>query len=52
MPNPRYQPRTLLSPTVTSYETRTTWREILKVMGRTEHVNNLLSMLHVFQEIQ
>jgi hypothetical protein len=51
-PNPDYRPRTLTAPTTTYYETRTTWREILKVMGRTEHVNNLLSMLHVFQEIQ
>ncbi|TPK79040.1 hypothetical protein FJ936_30055 [Mesorhizobium sp. B2-4-13] len=52
IPNPAYRPGTLIVPTTTYYETRTTWREILKTMGRTEHVNNLLSMLHIFQEIQ
>ncbi len=36
----------------TYYETRTSWRELIRVMGRTEHVNNLLSLVHVFQEIQ
>lgn len=52
MPNPAYKPRTLTAPTIAVYETRTTWRELLKVMGRSEHVNNLLSLLNTFQEIQ
>lgn len=52
VPNPAYRPGTFLSPVLAFYETRTTWRELLKAMGRTEHVNNLLSLLTVFQEIQ
>lgn len=52
IPNPIYRPGTLLSPVLSFCETRTTWRELLKVTARTEHVNNLLSLLTVFQEIQ
>jgi len=52
MPNPAYRPRTFTPPTISYYETRTTWRELLRVMGKSEHVNNLLSMLNTFQEIQ
>ena len=52
MPNPDYRPGTFISPMRTYYETRTSWRELIRVMGRTEHVNNLLSLVHVFQEIQ
>lgn len=52
MPNPDYRPGTFISPLRTYYETRTSWRELIRVMGRTEHVNNLLSLVHVFQEIQ
>lgn len=52
MPNPAYQPRTFTAPTLSVYETRTTWRELLRVMGKMEHVNNLLSLLNTFQEIQ
>ena len=52
MPNPIYRPGSFLSPVLRFYETRTTWRDLLKAMGRTEHVNNLLSLLTVFQEIQ
>ncbi|WP_333630726.1 hypothetical protein [Agrobacterium cavarae] len=52
MPNPSYKPRTFTAPTISCYETRTTWRELLKVMGKGEHVNNLLSLLNTFQEIQ
>lgn len=52
MPNPNYRPRALMAPTISCYETRTTWRELLRVMGKSEHVNNLLSLLNTFQEIQ
>lgn len=52
IPNPLYRPGSLQMPSNSFYETRTTWREILKVTGRTQHVNNLLSTLTVFQEIQ
>ncbi len=52
MPNPDYRPGTFIPPMRTYYETRTSWRELIRVMGRTEHVNNLLSLVHVFQEIQ
>lgn len=52
IPNPDYRPGTFIPPVRTYYETRTTWRELIRVMNRTEHVNNLLSLVHVFQEIQ
>ena len=52
MPNPDYRLGTFIPPMRTYYETRTSWRELIRVMGRTEHVNNLLSLVHVFQEIQ
>ena len=50
--NPDYRPRTFTLPFETFYETRTTWRALIRAMGRTEHVNNVLSLLTVFQEIQ
>lgn len=50
--NPAYQRGTFIPPTLTFYQTRTTWRELIQVMGRTEHVNNLLSLKDTFQEIQ
>ena len=34
------------------YEIRTTWRELLKLTGKTEHANNLRSMLTLFQHFQ
>lgn len=52
VPNPAYRPGTLIPLNQIFYETRTTWRELLKVMGRTQHVNNLLSLLNIFTEIQ
>ena len=52
IPNPDYRPGTFKSPVRTYYETRTTWRELIRVMNRTEHVNNLLSLKDTFQEIQ
>lgn len=33
------------------YITQTTWRELLRAMGRTEHVNNLMTMLETFEDI-
>lgn len=50
--NPNYRPGTFIPPVLLYYQTRTTWRTLIKAMGRTEHVNNLLSLVHVFQEIQ
>ena len=50
--NPAYQPGTFITPVLWYYQTRTTWRTLIRAMGRTEHVNNLLSLVHVFQEIQ
>lgn len=50
--NPHYRPRSFTLPFEMFYETRTTWRALLKAMGRTEHVNNVTSLLTVFQEIQ
>lgn len=50
--NPAYRPGTFIVPTKSYYQTRTTWRELLTVMGRGAHVNNLLSLLQVFTEIQ
>lgn len=52
MPNPDYRPGTFINPSVSSYQTETTWRELLQVMGRTEHVNNLLTLKTVLEEIQ
>lgn len=50
--NPAYRPGTFIPPVLWYYQTRTTWRTLIRAMGRTEHVNNLLSLVHVFQEIQ
>ena len=50
--NPNYRPRTFTTPFETYYETRTTWRALLRAMGRTEHVNNVTSLAAVFTEIQ
>lgn len=52
MPNPDFRPRAFMTPTVSVYQTETTWRELLKVMGKGEHVNNLLSLLTTFEEIK
>jgi hypothetical protein len=50
--NPDYRRGTFIAPVRTFFQTRTTWRTLIRAMGRTEHVNNLLSLVHVFQEIQ
>lgn len=52
LPNPDYRPGTLTLQNITVYQTKTTWRELLKVTGRLEHVNNLLSMLNTLEEIR
>ena len=50
--NPNYRPKTFTLPFETFYETKTTWRALIRAMGRTDHVNNVTSLLTVFQEIQ
>lgn len=52
VPNPERRPGTFISPNLTFYETRTTWRSLLKAMGRVEHLNNLLSLMEVFEEVR
>ena len=52
LPNPDYRPGRLISPVFTFYETRTTWRSLLRAMGRVEHLNNLLSLMQVFEEVR
>ncbi len=44
--------RLLHAPHHVYYETRTTWRELLIRMNRTQHVNNLMTLLGTFQDIQ
>lgn len=39
-------------PTKVIYETECSWRVLLRTMGRTEHVNNLGTMLKTFEEIR
>lgn len=41
-----------MAPTISVYQTETTWRELLRVMGKSDHVNNVLSLLTVFEEIK
>ena len=52
VPNPNYRPNTFQPISLAFYETRTTWRQLLKATGRTEHVNNAMSLLNVFEEIK
>lgn len=52
VPNPDYRKGTLLSPVKTRYETRTTWRDLLRAIGRVEHLNNLLAMMQVLAEVR
>jgi hypothetical protein len=57
-PNPEYNPNittpglTAPRPTIAFMETRCTWRDLLLATGRTAHVNNLGTLLRVFQELQ
>lgn len=50
--NPDYRPRTFIPPMLSYYETTTTWRALLKAMGKVQHVNTLLNLMTIFQEIQ
>lgn len=52
MDNPAYRKGTFIPPSLMHFESRTTWRELLTMMGRTVHVNNLLSILNIFTEIK
>jgi len=52
VPNPNYKPGRFISQTFSFYETRTTWRVLLRAMGRVEHLNNLLSLMQVFEEVR
>src|SRR3954452_7631871 len=57
VPNPNFNPRL---PSYHSgngrmqviYETHTTWRELVRTMGLSEHPNNLLTLLSVYEELQ
>lgn len=52
LPNPDYRPGTFIVPFIRMYESHTSWRELLRAMGRTEHVNNLLAMMQTLAEIK
>ncbi len=52
IPNPTYKKARWEPRTISIYETRTTWRELLRAMGKTEHTNNLLVLLSTFEEIK
>jgi hypothetical protein len=57
VPNPGYDPRLPASytgdgRTLVIYETQTTWRELVKTLGLSEHPNNLLTLLTVYEELQ
>lgn len=39
-------------PTLAYYNTEATWRELLSATGRTPHVNNLGTLLRVFEELR
>jgi hypothetical protein len=47
---PAYHPRN--GRTLAIYETVTTWRELVRTLGLSEHPNNLLTLLTVFEELQ
>jgi hypothetical protein len=40
------------APALAFYQTETTWRELLAATGRTAHVNNLGTLLRVFEELR
>lgn len=50
--NPEYRKGTFISPLVVFYQATTTWRDLLIKTGRTQHVNNLMTLVGVFSEIQ
>lgn len=55
-PNPLWNPNITgpdaPKPRLVYYHTETTWREILRSTGRTTHVNNLGTVLRVFEEMR
>ncbi|MBG1233972.1 hypothetical protein F8B91_16665 [Aestuariivirga litoralis] len=51
-PNPEYRPGTFILPFIQHYQSVTTWRELLIKMGKTQHVNNLMTLSGVLAEIQ
>jgi len=55
-PNPKYDPKKEMtynnSPLVKEYEINTTWRELLLTTGKTDHKNNLKTLLDNFQDLQ
>ena len=55
--NPEYKPSVQIGPiparpTLTQMQITCTWRELLRSMGLTEHVNNMLSQLRILEEIK
>lgn len=50
--NPDYRRGAFMSPFLTYYQASTTWRDLLIRMGKTQHVNNLMTLVGVFSEIQ
>lgn len=52
IPNPDYRPGMLALSANTIYQAVTTWRELLIKMGRTQHINNMITLAGVLQEIQ
>jgi hypothetical protein len=51
-PNVRLDDLRITRFTKVIYETECTWRTLLRAMGRTEHVNNLGTLLKTFEEIR
>lgn len=47
---PAYQPNNARMLSI--YETQTTWRELVTTMGLSEHPNNLLTLLTIYEELQ
>ena len=52
LPNPDHRPGTFIPHFITYYQSTATWRDLLMKMGRTQHVNNLMTLMTVFTEIQ
>lgn len=50
--NPDYRRGALMTPYLSYYQASTTWRDLLIKMGKTQHVNNLMTLVGVFSEIQ
>jgi hypothetical protein len=56
VPNPNFDQRRPTHPDngrmLSIYETQTTWRELVTTLGLSEHPNNLLTLLTVYEELQ